>query len=270
MKGRKNSCPTNIKDWQVSVWHPFEEVWVRVRGLNSLNYSVDSDTKDGSTAEEDWEEPYITKRKAKFTLEGKPVVDAATGEVDRGQEILNEFGKLTRCDADLQLKFADPYGHTMVAVWQVTAHEVSTSKDGDKISWDLDMVGESESLPYVQVSGISIVSLGEEPEVVELDINDAPRLILVSFDPENASNKRYAIQKGAGQVIQIGNVSDIGFTVAPLKEGSTTVKVTSINGGFSDAITVNVTTESQPFMSGVLGVGVLGSMVLGRSMIGGE
>lgn len=267
MRGRKNSCPTNIRDWQVSVLHPYENVWYRVRGLNSLNYSLDSDTEDGSSADEDWEEPYVTKRKAKLTLEGKPVVDAATGEVDRGQDLLNEFGRMTRCDADITIKFADPYGHTLVAVYQVTAHEVSSSKDGDKISWDLDMVGESESLPYVQVSGISIVSLGEEPETIEIDINDAPRLLLVSFTPEDASNKRYSIKVG-GRTVRVGNIADAGFTASPLKEGTSTVKITSLNNGLSDTVTVNVTNNSQPYMSGVLGVGVLGSMVLGRSAVG--
>lgn len=267
MRGRKNSCPTNIKDWQVSVWHPYEQVWYRVRGLDSLNYALDSDTEDGSSADEDWEEPYVTKRKAKLSLEGRPVVDAATGEVDRGQDLLNEFGRMTRCDADVTVKFADPYGHTLVAVYQVTAHEVSSSNDGDTISWDLDMVGESESLPYVQVSGISIVSLGEEPETIEIDINDAPRLLLVSFTPEDASNKRYSIKAG-GRTVRVGNITDAGFTVAPLKEGTSTVKITSLNNGLSDTVTITVTNNSQPYMSGVLGVGVLGSMVLGRTAVG--
>lgn len=267
MKGRKNSCPTNIKDWQVSIWHPFELRWVRIRGLNSLNYALDSDTEDGSSADEDWEEPYVTKRKAALSLEGKPVVDAATGAVDEGQDLLNEFGRMTRCDADALIRFADPWGHTLEAYYQVTSHEVSTDRSGDKISWDLDMVGESESLPYVQVSGISIISLDAEPETIEMDINDAPRLILVAFTPDNASNKRYTIKSG-GRVVRVGNITDAGFTIAPLKEGTATVKITSINNGLSDTVTVNVTNVSQPFMSGVLGVGILGSMVLGRSAVG--
>ena len=266
MRGRKNNCPTSIKDWQVSIWNPFDLAWVRIRGLNSLNYSQDSSTEDGSTAEDDWEEPYITKRKAKLSLEGKPVVDAGTGEVDPGQDLLNEFGKMTRCAADALIRFADPYGHTLEAYYQVTAHERSTSKEGDKISWDLDMVGESESLPYVQVSGISIVSLGEEPETIEMDINDAPRLLQVVFNPENASNKRYSIKTG-GHVVRVGDITDGGFTIAPLKVGEATVKVTSINNAETASVTVNVTNESQPYMSGVLGVGVLGSMVLGRSAV---
>lgn len=264
MRGRKNNCPTSIKDWQVSIWNPFDLAWVRIRGLNSLNYSQDSSTEDGSTAEDDWEEPYITKRKAKLSLEGKPVVDAATGNVDLGQDLLNEFGKLTRCAADALIRFVDPYGHALEAYYQITAHEVSSGKDGDKISWDLDMVGESESLPYVQVSGISIVSLGEEPETIEMDINDAPRLLQVAFTPENASNKRYSI-KTAGHVVRVGDITDGGFTIAPLKVGEATVKVTSINNAETASVTINVTNESQPYMSGVLGVGVLGSMVLGRS-----
>ena len=264
MRGRKNNCPTSIKDWQVSIWNPFDLVWVRIRGLNSLNYSQDSSTEDGSTAEDDWEEPYITKRKAKLSLEGKPVVDAATGNVDPGQDLLNEFGKLTRCAADALIRFVDPYGHALEAYYQITAHEVSSGKDGDKISWDLDMVGESESLPYYQVTGIAIVSLGEEPETIEMDINDAPRLLQVVFTPENASNKRYSIKTG-GHVIRVGNITDGSFTIAPLQVGEATVKVTSINNAETASVTINVTNESQPYMSGVLGVGVLGSMVLGRS-----
>ena len=266
MRGRKNNCPTSIKDWQVSIWNPFDLVWVRIRGLNSLNYSQDSSTEDGSTAEDDWEEPYITKRKAKLSLEGKPVVDAATGNVDPGQDLLNEFGKLTRCAADALIRFVDPYGHALEAYYQITAHEVSSGKDGDKISWDLDMVGESESLPYYQVTGIAIVSLGEEPETIEMDINDAPRLLQVVFTPENASNKRYSIKTG-GHVIRVGNITDGSFTIAPLQVGEATVKVTSINNAETATVVVEVTNDSQPYMSGVLGVGILGSMVLGRQPI---
>ena len=267
MRGRKNTCPTNIKDWQISIWHPFEEIWIRIRGLNSLKYSTDSSTEDGSTSEDDWEEPYVTKRKAKLSLEGKPVVDAGTGEVDPGQDLLNEFGKLTRCAADALIRFADPYGHTLEAYYQVTAHEASTSKDGDKVSWDLDMVGESESLPYIQVTGISIMSLGEEPETIEMDINDAPRLLQVVFTPENASNKRYSIKTG-GRVVRVGDITDGGFTISPLKVGEATVKVTSINNAETATVAVEVTDESEPEMSGVLGIGVLGMMVLGRSAVG--
>lgn len=266
MRGRKNNCPTSIKDWQVSIWNPFDLAWVRIRGLNSLNYSQDSSTEDGSTAEDDWEEPYITKRKAKLSLEGKPVVDAATGNVDPGQDLLNEFGKLTRCAADALIRFVDPYGHALEAYYQITAHEVSSGKDGDKISWDLDMVGESESLPYYQVTGIAIVSLGEEPETIEMDINDAPRLLQVVFTPENASNKRYSIKTG-GHVIRVGNITDGSFTIAPLQVGEATVKVTSINNAETATVAVEVTNDSQPYMSGVLGVGILGSMVLGRQPI---
>lgn len=266
MRGRKNNCPTSIKDWHVSIWNPFDLAWVRIRGLNSLNYSQDSSTEDGSTAEDDWEEPYVTKRNAKLSIAGKPVVDAATGEVDRGQDLLNEYGKLTRCAADALIRFADPYGHTLEAYYQVTAHEVSSSKDGDKISWDLDMVGESEPLRYIQVSGIAIVSLGEEPETITMDINDAPRLLQVAFTPENASNKRYSIKTG-GHVVRVGDITDGSFTIAPLKVGEGTVKITSINNAETATVTVEVTNDSEPEMSGVLGVGVLGTMVLGRSAV---
>lgn len=267
MRGRKNACPTNIRNWQVSIFNPFEQHWARIRGLNTLTYATDSNTEDGSTAEEDWEEPYITKRRATLSLGGKPAVDAATGDVDEGQELLNYYGKLVRCAADALIRFADPWGHAMEICCQVTAHETRADRNGNTLSWDLSQVGQSETLPYIQATGIEIVSLGIEPEVITLDINDAPRLLQVAFTPENTSNKRYSINAG-GHVVRVGNISDAGFTIAPLKEGTASIKITSINNGLSDVVTVNVTNESQPFMSAVLGVGMLGSMVLGRSAIG--
>lgn len=266
MRGRKNNCPTNIKDWQVSIFNPFEQYWVRIRGLNTLNYATDSDTEDGSTAEEAWEEPYITKRKASLSLEGKPAVDAATGAVDEGQELLNYYGKQIRCEADALLRFADPWGHIMEFYCQVTAHEVKADKSGNTVSWDLAQVGQSETPPYIQATGVAIVSMGAEPETITLDINDAPRLLQVAFTPEDTSNKRYTINAG-GHVVRVGSISDTGFTIAPLKVGTASVKITSINNGHTDIVMVNVTNNSQPFMTGVLGVGMLGAMTLGRAAI---
>lgn len=267
MRGRKRSCPTKIKDWQISIWNPYDQVWLRIRGLSSMIYKLDSDTEDGSTSDEAWEEPYIKKRNGTMSLEGKPLVDAATGIIDPGQDLLNEYAQLIKCEADALIRFADPYGHTMEAYFQVTSRSIKADKDGNTISWDLDMVGESESLPYVQVTGVELVAVGMEEHEIEIDINDAPRLIQVVFTPENASNKRYSIRAG-GQAIRVGNIADGSFTVSPRLEGTGTVRVVSINNGLSDAVTINVTNNSQPYMSGVLGVGVLGSMVLGRSAIG--
>lgn len=266
MRGRKNGCPTKIRDWQISIWHPYDLVWLRIRGLISMRYSLDSDTEDSSTSDDAWEEPYIKKRKGSMSLEGKPLVDPATGAVDPGQDLLNEYAQLIKCEADALIRFADPYGHIMEAYFQVTSHEVQSDEDGNKISWDLDMVGESESLPYYQTTGIAIVSMGEEPETIEMDINDAPRLLQVVFTPENASNKRYSIKTG-GHVIRVGNITDGSFTIAPLQVGEATVKVTSINNAETATVAVKVTNDSQPYMSGVLGVGILGSMVLGRQPI---
>lgn len=266
MRGRKNSCPTNIKDWQISIWHPIDLVWLRIRGLSSMKYSLDSDTEDSSTSEDAWEEPYIKKRKGSMSLEGKPVVDAATGIPDPGQDLLNEYATMIKCEADALIRFADPYGHTMEAYFQVTSHSLKADKSGNTISYDLEMVGESESLPYVQVTGVALSSIYMEDHEIEMDINDAPRLIQVVFTPASASNKRYSLRAG-GQAIKVGNLEDGSFTVAPRREGTGTVKVISINNGETDVLTVNVTNNSQPYMSGVLGVGVLGSMVLGRSAL---
>ena len=49
MRGRKNGCPTNIRDWQISIldkgWTA-QERWVRIRGLRVMSKTCDSETAD--------------------------------------------------------------------------------------------------------------------------------------------------------------------------------------------------------------------------------
>ena len=71
MRGRKNGCPTNIRDWQISIQDKAVTVgerWVRVRGLRQMNRDTESSTADGSAATDLWTEPYVTKRSAVIKL----------------------------------------------------------------------------------------------------------------------------------------------------------------------------------------------------------
>ena len=91
-KGRKNSCPTNIRNWAISIQDKSQvsETFVRIKGLDEMTRNTDSDTEDGSSATDLWEEPYVSKRNASLKLSGKPLVDAATGAVDPGQALLDD------------------------------------------------------------------------------------------------------------------------------------------------------------------------------------
>lgn len=264
MRGRKSVCPVSVKHWKIEVWSPALLDWVRVRGLREITYTTDADTEDGSSTGDVWEEPYIIKRSGTLSLAGKPIADPSTGFPDAGQELLAEYGEQAGCDADLTIRITDPYGHSAEAVFQVTGTELSAGEDGDEISWDLDMVGEAEAQPYIQAAGISLTVAGSSAESVSMDILDAPRLVEVSVSPENASNRRYSIAC-RGRVVRIADQTDGSFTIAPLKVGTATLKVTSVNGGHTASVVITVTADAWPFLAGVLGTGILGAMTLGRA-----
>jgi len=101
MKGRKNGCPVNIKNWLVFILDVATQEYVRIYGLNSLNRGIDSETEDGSADTDVWAEPYVTKRSGSISLEGKKVVVEATGENDPGQDMLNSYAEAAGCDATL-------------------------------------------------------------------------------------------------------------------------------------------------------------------------
>ena len=115
------------------------------------------------------------------------------------------------------------------------------------------------------VTGVEITSLGVVITELEMDIADAARLCAVNVLPEDASNRRYRLSVSRRSVIHVGSVAEDSFTVAPLTLGTSVIRVTAVNGGAQAVLTVNVVHKSRPYETGVLGIGMLGLMVLGRS-----
>ena len=264
MRGRKRGCPTSVKDWQIDIMHPFESRWVRIRGLTQITRSHDTTTEDGGGIDSDYEEPYVKKRSGALALEGKLLADEITGQRDEGQELLNEYAKKMRCDGDALIRITDAYGHSMQAYYVVSGTEDSADDAGSDVSWDLEMVGEPETLVYVTLDGITLMVNGAEATTINIDLFDAPRVVRVVFDPADASNKRYRVST-SGRVVHAGSFAENTFTLLPLKVGTGSVKVSTVSGAREAAFTVNVTNELVPYKSAELGVGVLGAMVLGRS-----
>ncbi|MBE5797468.1 MAG: hypothetical protein E7327_08865 [Clostridiales bacterium] len=242
-KGRKNGCPTNVKDWDISIQDKAqdEETWVRIKGLTEINRSTDSDTEDGSASTDTWSEPYITKRSGSLALSGTPLVDAATGEQDAGQAMLDDYATSGQCDEDATIKIVDPYGKAIVCDYIVTGTEDSTGEDGDERSWDLEQVGEAEPLPYVQVTGVTLKDGNSAVTTLSMAVGAAAKIITVNFAPADASNQRYKINVSNKRVVSVGNVTDGSFTITPLSAGTAKVKVTSVNNAKSATITVTVT-----------------------------
>lgn len=245
-KGRKNGCPTNVRDWLIYIQDKAvtsSVSWVRIYGLNSITYSIDSETEDGSADTDIWSEPYVTKRSASMSLEGKPIVDATTGAPDPGQEMLDAYAVQAGCDGDATLKLVDPFGHATIMDVIVTSGERSSDDTENTVSWDTEIVGEPEAQAYVQVNSIALKDGDSAVTTLTMAVGAAPKVITVDFTPENASNTRFRVNVSGRRYVGVSNVTENTFTITPLAAGTATVTVTTMNGNKTASIAVTVTQE---------------------------
>lgn len=242
-KGRKNGCPVNVMNWLIYIQDKGQiaETWVRINGLSSITRKTSSTTEDGSADTDLWEEPYVTKRNATLSLSGKPVVDAATGDPDPGQEMLDGYAEEGGCEADCTLKFIDPYGHTTVADFIVTDTGNDADDTKNERSWDLSQVGEAESQPYIQVQSVALQDGGTTVTKVEIGAGDTPKIITVAVNPANASNPRFRVSVSGRRYVAISNITENTFTITGMQAGTATVTVTTMNNNKQASLEVTVT-----------------------------
>ena len=240
-KGRKNGCPVNIRNWLIYIQDKSDDSWVRIYGLNSMTASYDSETEEGSQTTDLWSEPYITKRSGSISLEGKQVIVESTGLNDAGQELLNSYGDLGGCDADLTLRFVDPYGHCWEADYILTGKEISADETEINVSWDLELVGEVDVKEYKQMSSIALKQGENSASELSLTVAGGPKIITIVFTPTDASNKRFKVTNSAKAVCSIGAITDTGFTITPIAAGSASITVTTINGAKTATCALTVT-----------------------------
>lgn len=242
-KGRKNGCPTNIRDWSILIQDKSQvsETFIRIKGLEEMKHSTDATTEDGSATADLWEEPYVTKRSGKLTLSGKPLVNASTGVLDAGQALLNEYAESGRCEDDATIKIVDPYGIAILGDFIVTGKENSSGEDEDTCSWDLEQVGPVEKVPYVQLSSMTFKDGNSAVTLLSFEPGDAGKVITIVFNPADASNQRFRVKSGNKQIVSVGNVTENTFTVTPMGAlGTTTITVTAVNGGITATLTAKV------------------------------
>ena len=236
--------PVNIRNWVVSILDVATQQFVRIYGLTSLTRTIEGETEDGSADTDIWAEPYITKRSSSCDLEGDKKVIEATGEVDPGQEMLNEYAEMSGCDSDCTLKFVDPYGHGWIADYVVTSAEESSDDSDNSVTWSLEQVGEAVPIQYVQVKAVAAKSGGTAAATLEMKVGDSPKLIDVEFTPENASNQRFRVTNNKRSVVQVSDITESGFTLTAVWEGTVNIVITSVNGAKTASIAVTVTAAS--------------------------
>lgn len=241
-KGRKNGCPTNIRDWAIYIQDKTQvnETWVRIKGLSSMTRSTDADTEDGSAVTDIWEEPYITKRSGSISLEGKPIIVGDTGAHDPGQAMLDDYALDAGCEADATIKIVDPYGSAVLIDAVVTSTEQSADDTEETVSWDLEQVGEAERLAYVNVTSIALQADNDAVSALALTAGGTGKIITITFNPATASNQRFRVGTSNKRIAAISNIGDDTFTIVPMSAGSATVTVTSVNGSKTASIAVTV------------------------------
>ena len=242
MKGRKNGCPTNIRDWSIFIQDKTQvnETWIRIKGLTQMTRGTDADTEDGSAATDSHEEPYVTKRSGSLTIEGRPIVDAVTGDRDAGQSMLNDYAEEVGCDGDCTIKIVDPYGAATVADYIVTSTEDSSDETEDSVSWDLEQVGEAERLVYVQMTSVSLKDGNDAASEIALTVGGTPKTITVVFNPENASNQRYRVATSNKRRVAISNITENSFVLNAMSAGTATVTVTTVNNTKTASLAITV------------------------------
>lgn len=242
MKGRKNGCPTNIRDWSIFIQDKTQvnETWIRIKGLTQMTRGTDADTEDGSAATDSHEEPYVTKRSGSLTIEGRPIVDAVTGDRDAGQSMLNDYAEEVGCDGDCTIKIVDPYGAATVADYIVTSTEDSTDETEDTVSWDLEQVGEAERLVYVQMTSVSLKDGNDAASEIALTVGGSPKTITVVFNPDNASNQRYRVATSNKRRVAISNITENSFVLNAMSAGTATVTVTTVNNTKTASLAITV------------------------------
>lgn len=241
MKGRKNGCPANIRNWIVRVKNPDDTDWTRVYGLTKMTRTVEGDTEDGSSDIDDWAEPYVTKRSASIKLEGDSIVDEATGAVDPGQALLSSYAEAVGCSGDLNVWLIDPWGRSVKFDVVVTSHETNAEDTDNTESWDMDQVGAPEVVPYIQVGSIALKDGDNALTTLTADVGDAATLVTVAFTPTNASNQRFRVSNTNRMVATVSDVTEGGFSITPVSAGTATIRVVSINGAKVATVTVTVT-----------------------------
>lgn len=244
---RKNGCPFSVRDWDISVRSRGSTnespVWIRVRGLNSMDYSTDADTEDGSSAQDLWGEPYVTKRSGSLSLEAKRVVDSVTGNPDPGQAELNHYATLGGCDADARLRLVDAVGNATLVDVIVTSAGSSADDSSETVNYDMEIVGEPIPQPYVQAVSVAVRDGASPVAALEMDVGGTKELT-VAFTPASASNQKYAASSSDAGAVKVLSVDGLTFELKAVAAGSATVSVRTMNNSLTASVAVTVGDEA--------------------------
>ena len=242
---RQSGCPTSIKDSVVEILDKASGKYIRIRGMDTMNFELSADTEEGSGGDALWKEPYVSKRGGKLSLKGKPISDPATGVRDDGQDrLIDAAVSEGGCENDQTIRIADTVGHTNELDVIVTGYKQDTEESGETISYDMELVGEPRFMPYVQVTGVTAKDKDDaelsETDALEVAVNDS-EVAIVAITPEVASNKKFSASSSDKKIARIASIEDDTLHIVGVSEGDCIINIKTMNGGKTTKFKVNVT-----------------------------
>lgn len=241
---RKNGCPFNVRDWVFKIRTRYSTnaspVWIPIRGANTMDYSADADTEDGSSAQDLDSEPYVTKRSRTLNLECKRILDRVTGAVDPGQAEMEYFATLGGCDADARIMMTDAVGNSTILDLIVTSVGHSADDTSETVSYDTEIVGAPIPQTYVQITDVTVNDNTTPITTLSLAVNATKELTVVPA-PSTASNQKYTVASSDTTKVNVIAIDGLTFEIQAIATGTANVIVTMMNNTKTETIAVTVT-----------------------------
>ena len=244
---RSNGCPFSVRDWNISIRTrgstTESPTWIQIKGLQSMDWSMDADTEDGSSAQDLYGEPFVTKRNGSISLEAKRIVDAVTGALDAGQAELAYYATLGGCDADARLKLVDAVGNATLIDVIVTSIGNSADETSETYSIETEIVGAPIPQAYVQATAVAVKD-GASPITTLSMVVNATKELTVAFTPATASNQKYVVSSSDPSKVKVLSIDGLTFelqALAVVTAGAVTVTVRTMNNSRTAEVAMTVT-----------------------------
>ena len=133
------------RNWDLEIEDPnTADTFVEIGGINSFTFSSDVNNADTTTFSDlGWESHLAASRSRSLSMDGFYLVDPDTGDLDKGQELINDAGSKMGQDSLIKFQLTDPGGNTKEFEATVNLADQGGGND-DPTSWgaDLDVSGQ--------------------------------------------------------------------------------------------------------------------------------
>ncbi len=234
-----NNVPVPARNWKFFILDIFSDVeddYVEIEGVTTFSYDSEMETADISDFSSDgWKRETVTSRGKSLSIDVNYMVNTSNGSMSRGQELLNYYSKQIGSFAECTIKMYDPImkGTKFNCIVNPKTQVEGGVNDATTTSYDININGQPEYIPYMQLTGIV-------PENTIYNVVVGSKLnIPITFTPSNASNTK-TNWSSSNESVVIVNVINKQPQVIAVGEGSCVLKGVSVNNNITCEIDIVV------------------------------